>query len=57
MAACPDAGCDGVDAASLKWFKIEEALYNGAWPTDAIAAGGNDNGKTSFTIPSGLKSG
>lgn len=30
MAACPDSGCNGVDAASLDWFKISEAGYTGS---------------------------
>ncbi|WWC91508.1 uncharacterized protein L201_006454 [Kwoniella dendrophila CBS 6074] len=54
MAACPDTGCDGVDAANLKWFKIAEDTFDGSkWPTDTVVS----TLDWTFKIPTDLKSG
>lgn len=54
MAACPAAGCDGVDAASLDWFKISEHTNDGSkWASDTIVS----TLKWSFDIPSDLAAG
>ncbi|WVW85922.1 hypothetical protein I302_107960 [Kwoniella bestiolae CBS 10118] len=54
MAACPSTGCDGVDAASLQWFKIEEVSFDGTkWPSDTIVS----TLEWTFTIPSDLAAG
>jgi hypothetical protein len=44
----------GVDAASLTWFKISEASFEGgAWAADTIAA----TKKWEFTIPDDIPAG
>ncbi|WWC71796.1 uncharacterized protein I206_105755 [Kwoniella pini CBS 10737] len=54
MAACPASGCDGVDAASLTWFKIQEDSFDGtSWPSDTIAS----TLDWTFKIPTDLASG
>ncbi|WVF67002.1 hypothetical protein IAT40_001745 [Kwoniella sp. CBS 6097] len=54
MAACPASGCDGVDAASLQWFKIDEATFDGTkWPSDTIVS----SLAWTFKIPSDLAAG
>jgi hypothetical protein len=55
MAECPTGNCDGVDAASLQWFKISEQGVdgNGEWATDKL----NRTRIWSFTIPDNIKTG
>ncbi|WVQ94614.1 hypothetical protein IAU59_001694 [Kwoniella sp. CBS 9459] len=54
MAACPASGCDGVDAASLQWFKIAEDSFDGTkWPSDTIVS----TLAWTFKIPSDLAAG
>lgn len=54
MAACPESGCDGVDATSLDWFKIAEDVYeNGVWGSSKIS----DSLEYTFSIPTDLRSG
>ncbi|OCF43460.1 hypothetical protein I317_02760 [Kwoniella heveanensis CBS 569] len=54
MAACPASGCDGVDAASLQWFKIAEDTFDGTqWPSDKIVS----TLAWTFKIPSDLAAG
>jgi cellulase len=54
MANCGAASCDGVDAASLKWFKIsEEGFVGGSWAGEKISK----TLKWDFTIPSDIASG
>lgn len=68
MAACPSSGCNGVDAASLDWFKISEAGYSGSLTvvgTDLLAdqytgwasARIIQTGDWTFTIPAEIASG
>lgn len=48
------AGCDGVDATSLSWFKISEAANDGsAWASEQITSSLN----WQFTIPSSIPDG
>ena len=50
----PSGGCDGVDAASLDWFKIAEANFDGTlWPTQEVAA----TLDWDFTIPANIRPG
>jgi len=54
MANCGAASCDGIDAASLDWFKISESLFDGTqWPGEKIAS----TLEWPFTIPTDLASG
>jgi hypothetical protein len=54
MAACPASGCDGVDAASLQWFKISEAGWDGnAFASETITR----ERKWTFRIPNEIASG
>ncbi|WWC64347.1 uncharacterized protein I303_106957 [Kwoniella dejecticola CBS 10117] len=54
MAACPSSGCDGVDASSLQWFKIQEDTFEGSkWPSDTIVS----TLDWTFTIPTDLAAG
>jgi hypothetical protein len=43
------AGCDGVDAATLPWFKISEDAYDGKeWASDKL---NSSNAAWTFKIP------
>lgn len=54
MAACPSSGCDGVDASSLTWFKIQEDTFDGTvWPTASITS----THQWTFKIPTDLAAG
>ncbi|MGG6498650.1 UNVERIFIED_CONTAM: lytic polysaccharide monooxygenase auxiliary activity family 9 protein, partial [Bacteroidetes bacterium 56_B9] len=54
MARCPGSSCDGVDAASLDWFKIAEETWDGTqWPTERIS----QTKSYAFTVPSDLAAG
>lgn len=54
MAECPSDSCDGVDAASLQWFKISEQAGSGTqWATDVL----NQTRSWTFQIPENVKSG
>ncbi|KAI0826293.1 glycoside hydrolase family 61 protein D [Irpex lacteus] len=60
LAQCPGSTCTGVNANSLKWFKIDEAgllsgtVYDGQWADGKMIA---DNSSWTTTIPSTVPSG
>jgi len=54
MANCGAASCDGIDAASLDWFKISEDGFDGTiWAGEELA----NTKEWAFEIPSDLASG
>jgi hypothetical protein len=54
MANCGAATCDGIDAASLEWFKIsEEGFVGSTWAGEKLA----ETMQWAFDIPSDLASG
>jgi cellulase len=60
LAQCPGSTCTGVDATTLKWFKIDEAgllsgtVYAGSWGAGKMIA---QNNSWTTTIPSTVPSG
>ncbi|KAI0682923.1 glycoside hydrolase family 61 protein D [Cytidiella melzeri] len=60
LAQCPGTTCTGVNANTLKWFKIDEAgllsgtVYSGSWADGKMIA---DNSSWTTTIPSTVPSG
>ncbi|KAG6908920.1 Esterase/lipase/thioesterase [Tephrocybe rancida] len=60
LAQCPGSSCTGVSAASLKWFKIDQAgllsgtVYSGTWASGKMI---NDNSTWTSTIPKTVPSG
>lgn len=60
LAQCPGSTCTGVNANTLKWFKIDEAgllsgtIANGTWGAGKMIA---DNSSWTTTIPSSVPSG
>ncbi|EKM58977.1 glycoside hydrolase family 61 protein, partial [Phanerochaete carnosa HHB-10118-sp] len=59
LAQCPGSTCTGVNANSLKWFKIDEAglvsgtVYDGTWGAGEMIA---DNSTWTTTIPATVPS-
>ncbi|KAH0589832.1 Esterase/lipase/thioesterase [Termitomyces sp. 'cryptogamus'] len=60
LAQCPGSTCTGVNAATLEWFKIDEAglidgtVYSGTWGSGKMIA---QNSSWTTTIPSTVPSG
>lgn len=60
LAQCPGSTCTGVNANTLKWFKIDEAgllsgtVYDGQWAAGQMIA---QNSSWTTTIPSTVPSG
>ena len=60
LAQCPGSTCTGVNAATLKWFKIDEAgllsgtVYAGQWAAGQMIA---QNSSWTTTIPASVPSG
>ncbi|GJE99435.1 glycoside hydrolase family 61 protein [Phanerochaete sordida] len=60
LAECPGSSCTGVNANTLKWFKIDEAgllsgtVYSGSWADGQMIA---QNSSWTTTIPSTVPSG
>ena len=60
LAQCPGDTCTGVNANTLKWFKIDEAgllsgtVYSGSWADGQMIA---QNSSWTTTIPSSVPSG
>ncbi|PPQ78275.1 hypothetical protein CVT25_011734 [Psilocybe cyanescens] len=60
LAQCPGTTCTGVNAATLKWFKIDQAgllsgtVYAGTWGSGQMI---NQNSSWTTTIPSTVPSG
>ncbi|KIP10563.1 carbohydrate-binding module family 1 protein [Phlebiopsis gigantea 11061_1 CR5-6] len=60
LAQCPGSTCTGVNASTLKWFKIDEAgllsgtIYSGTWGDGQMIA---DNSSWTSTIPASVPSG
>ncbi|KAJ7147688.1 glycosyl hydrolase family 61-domain-containing protein, partial [Mycena crocata] len=60
LAQCPGTTCTGVNAATLKWFKIDQSglingtVYNGFWGSGKMIA---QNSSWTTTIPASVPSG
>ncbi|KAI0337327.1 hypothetical protein BDW22DRAFT_1340024 [Trametopsis cervina] len=60
LAQCPGSTCTGVNANTLKWFKIDQSglisgtVYSGQWGSGKMV---NDNSSWTSTVPASVPSG